>query len=62
MPAKEATPFSLELDRRVDEGALGTLYEKLPDNQVRCYACAHGCLIKVGLRGSARSDITEAAR
>ena len=51
MPAKEATPFSLELDRRVEEGALGTLYEKLPDNQVRCYACAHRCLIKDGLRG-----------
>ena len=51
MPAKEATPFSLELDRRVDEGALGALYEKLLDNQVRCYACAHRCLIKDGLRG-----------
>src|SRR3989441_1441600 len=51
VPAKEATPFSLELDRRVDEGALGTLYEKLPDNEVRCYACAHRCLIKDGLRG-----------
>src|SRR6266513_2256225 len=51
MPAKEATPFSLALDRRVEEGALGTLYEKLPDNQVRCYACAHCCLIKDGLRG-----------
>jgi len=51
MPAKEATPFSLALDRRVEEGALGTLYEKLPDDQVRCYACAHRCLIKEGLRG-----------
>jgi len=51
MPAKEATPFSQALDRRVHEGALGTLYEKLPDNEVRCYACAHRCLIKDGLRG-----------
>jgi len=51
MPAKEATPFSLALDRRVEEGALGGLYEKLPDDQVRCYACAHRCLIKDGLRG-----------
>jgi len=51
MPAKEATPLSQALDRRVDEGALGQLYEKLPDNQVRCYACAHRCLIKDGLRG-----------
>jgi len=32
MPAKEATPFSQALDRRVEEGALGTLYEKLPDD------------------------------
>jgi len=51
MPAKEATPFSLALDRRVEEGALGTLYEKLAENEVRCYACAHRCLIKDGLRG-----------
>ena len=51
MPAKEATPFSEALDRRFEEGALGTLYEKLPDNEVRCYACAHRCLIKDGLRG-----------
>jgi pyruvate formate lyase activating enzyme len=51
MPAKEATPFALELDRRVEEGALGTLYEKLADDEVRCYACAHRCLIKDGLRG-----------
>jgi pyruvate formate lyase activating enzyme len=51
MPAKEATPFSEALDRRVEEGALGTLYEKLPNDEVRCYACAHRCLIKDGLRG-----------
>ena len=51
MPAKEATSFSLALDRRVVEGALGPLYEKLPDESVRCYACAHRCLIKEGLRG-----------
>ena len=51
MPAREATPFSLALDRRVEQGALGTLYETLSDNEVRCYACAHRCLIKDGLRG-----------
>ncbi|HEY0491911.1 MAG TPA: radical SAM protein, partial [Candidatus Dormibacteraeota bacterium] len=50
MPLK-ATPFSIELDRRVAEGALGSLYEKLEGNQVRCFACAHRCLIKEGLRG-----------
>ncbi|TMD04091.1 MAG: AmmeMemoRadiSam system radical SAM enzyme [Chloroflexi bacterium] len=30
---------------------MGTLYEKLPGNKVRCYACAHQCLILDGLRG-----------
>jgi pyruvate formate lyase activating enzyme len=29
----------------------GELYEKLDDNAVRCYACAHRCLIKDGRRG-----------
>ncbi|MBI3244593.1 MAG: radical SAM protein [Chloroflexi bacterium] len=29
----------------------GTLYERLPDNAVRCYACGHRCLIKEGRRG-----------
>ncbi len=31
--------------------APGELYEKLEDNKVRCYACAHRCLIKDGRRG-----------
>lgn len=29
----------------------GTLYEKLPDQAVRCYACGHRCLIREGRRG-----------
>jgi pyruvate formate lyase activating enzyme len=29
----------------------GTLYEKLPDNAVRCYACGHHCLIRDGREG-----------
>jgi pyruvate formate lyase activating enzyme len=29
----------------------GELYEKLPDNAVRCFACAHRCLIHAGKRG-----------
>ena len=29
----------------------GELYEKLPDNAVRCYACGHRCLIKEGREG-----------
>jgi pyruvate formate lyase activating enzyme len=51
MPVRQQTPFALELDRRVGEGALGSLYEKLENNEVRCFACAHRCLIKEGLRG-----------
>jgi pyruvate formate lyase activating enzyme len=31
--------------------AEGQLFEKLPDNAVRCYACAHRCLIREGRRG-----------
>ena len=29
----------------------GELYEKLPDQAVRCYACGHRCLIREGRRG-----------
>lgn len=29
----------------------GTLYESLPDNAVRCFACGHRCLIREGKRG-----------
>ncbi len=29
----------------------GELYEKLPDDAVRCYACGHRCLIREGRRG-----------
>lgn len=29
----------------------GKLYEKLPDQSVRCYACGHRCLIRDGKRG-----------
>ncbi len=29
----------------------GALYEKLPDKAVRCFACGHRCLIRVGRRG-----------
>lgn len=31
--------------------AEGELYERLPDNAVRCYACGHRCLIREGRRG-----------
>ena len=29
----------------------GSLYERLPDNAVRCFACGHRCLIREGRRG-----------
>jgi pyruvate formate lyase activating enzyme len=29
----------------------GELYEKLPEQAVRCYACAHRCLVRQGKRG-----------
>jgi pyruvate formate lyase activating enzyme len=29
----------------------GTLYERLPDDSVRCFACGHRCLIRPGKRG-----------
>ena len=29
----------------------GTLYEKLPQNEVRCFACGHRCVIREGRRG-----------
>jgi pyruvate formate lyase activating enzyme len=29
----------------------GELYEKLPDGSVRCFACAHRCLVREGKRG-----------
>src|SRR2546430_10040161 len=51
MPAKEATPFSQALDRRVGEGAPGALYQKPPDDQGRRYASAPPRLIKEGLLG-----------
>ena len=29
----------------------GSLYSRLPDNAVRCFACGHRCLIREGKRG-----------
>jgi len=37
----------------------GTLYEKLPDNALRCYACGHHCLIKEGRRGICKVRFNE---
>src|SRR5574338_53717 len=42
------TTVSDKLDRLT---RTGELYEKLEGGAVRCYACAHRCLIKSGRRG-----------
>ncbi len=40
------------LANRLDELTIeGALYERLPDNAVRCFACGHRCLIREGRRG-----------
>lgn len=41
-------PLSEYLDAMTSEGEL---YEELPDRAVRCFACAHRCLIRDGRRG-----------
>src|SRR2546428_11394966 len=51
MPAKEATPFSQALDRRVAGGGLGERYEKLPDDQGLCVAGAPPRRLNEGRRG-----------
>ncbi len=42
------TTTSEKLDKLTQTGEL---YEKLEDGAVRCYACGHRCLIKLGRRG-----------
>jgi pyruvate formate lyase activating enzyme len=42
------TSLASELD---DLTVAGELYEKLPDDAVRCVACAHRCLVREGKRG-----------
>ncbi len=40
------------LDHVLDQLTIeGTLYERLPDDAVRCFACGHRCLIREGKRG-----------
>ncbi len=47
-PMAGEVPLSRVIDPMVREG---TLYEKLADNVVYCYACGHRCKIKDGARG-----------
>ncbi|MBT3188836.1 MAG: AmmeMemoRadiSam system radical SAM enzyme [Anaerolineae bacterium] len=42
----------MNLDQKLDAlTAHGTLYEKLDDKALRCFACGHRCLIREGKRG-----------
>ena len=45
---KEITSSARFLDERTMPG---TLYDHMPNDTVRCYACGHRCLIKEGMRG-----------
>jgi pyruvate formate lyase activating enzyme len=47
-PLAGDVPLARALDELTREGAL---YEKLDGNRVRCYACAHRCVIPDGARG-----------
>ncbi len=48
MTTRVTVPLAEVLDASTKEGVL---YEKLPDNRIRCLACGHRCLILDGLRG-----------
>jgi pyruvate formate lyase activating enzyme len=51
-----ATPLGQVLARLTHEGEL---YEKLPDQRVRCFACGHRCLIPPGRDGICRVRFNE---
>src|SRR5829696_85887 len=55
-PAVPTSPLAAELDRRTAEGAL---YERLPEDAVRCVACGHRCLIRDGRRGICKVRFNE---
>jgi len=44
----QGLPLAQVIDRMTVEGEL---YEKLPNNELRCYACGHRCLIRDDRRG-----------
>lgn len=48
------------LEEKLDQLAvLGTLYEELEDDAVRCHACAHRCYIRPGRRGVCKVRFNE---
>jgi pyruvate formate lyase activating enzyme len=48
MTLTQAGTLAETLEKRT---VVGSLFEKLPDNRVRCFACGHRCLILEGLPG-----------
>jgi pyruvate formate lyase activating enzyme len=52
----KASPLAEVLARRTAEG---DLYEKLPNDRVRCFACGHRCLIPPGFGGVCRVRFNE---
>jgi len=54
--ARTLTALGEELARLTREG---TLYETLPDERVRCFACGHRCLIPPGFDGVCRVRFNE---
>jgi pyruvate formate lyase activating enzyme len=54
-----ATPLAETLAGRAREGQL---YERLPSQRLRCYACAHRCLIPPGQRGICKVRWNEGGR
>jgi pyruvate formate lyase activating enzyme len=57
--AATQSPLGQTLARHTREGAL---YEKLPDDRVRCFACGHRCLIPPGRDGICRVRFNEGGR
>ena len=52
--------LALRADAEVRLTVEGELYEKLPDNRLRCYACGHRCLIPEGRPGVCKVRFNEA--
>jgi pyruvate formate lyase activating enzyme len=55
----DATTLDRLLSRLAREGEL---YEQLPEERVRCYACGHRCLIPSGQRGICKVRFNESGR
>ncbi len=57
--AQTAAPLAQTLSELTREGEI---YERLPDNAVRCYACGHRCFIPEGRPGICRVRFNQAGR